>query len=106
MDLAELFAQGGPLMWVILAASVVGVGVFFERLWSTQRAKVLPRSFVDRIKALQGKDGILSVSVIHGFMAADVPEVGTRILVVSDGDKAKGDRENRRQLLERGKARG
>ncbi|MGF2227008.1 M81 family metallopeptidase [Brucella sp. NF 2653] len=32
------------------------------------------RSFVDRIKALQGKDGILSISVIHGFMAADVPE--------------------------------
>lgn len=49
------------------------------------------RSFVDRIKALQGKDGILSVSVIHGFMAADVPEMGTRILVVSDNDKAKGD---------------
>lgn len=55
MDLAELFAQGGPLMWVILAASVVGVGVFFERLWSTQRAKVLPRSFVDRIRALVAK---------------------------------------------------
>ena len=34
------------------------------------------RSFVDRIKALQGKDGMLSVSVIHGFMAADVPEMG------------------------------
>ncbi len=49
------------------------------------------RSFVDRIKALHGKDGILSVSVIHGFMAADVPEMGTRILVVTDGDKAKGD---------------
>lgn len=49
------------------------------------------RSFVDRIKALQGKDGILSVSVIHGFMAADVPEMGTRIMVVTDNDKAKGD---------------
>jgi microcystin degradation protein MlrC len=49
------------------------------------------RSFVDRIKALQGKDGVLSVSVIHGFMAADVPEMGTRIMVVTNGDKAKGD---------------
>ena len=49
------------------------------------------RSFVDRIKALHGKDGMLSVSVIHGFMAADVPEMGTRILVVTDDDKAKGD---------------
>ncbi|MDW6023990.1 M81 family metallopeptidase [Mesorhizobium sp. BAC0120] len=49
------------------------------------------RSFVDRIKALQGRDGVLSVSVIHGFMAADVPEMGTRIMVLTDGDKAKGD---------------
>ncbi|WP_269931238.1 M81 family metallopeptidase [Aminobacter sp. HY435] len=49
------------------------------------------RSFVDRIKALHGKDGILSVSVIHGFMASDVPEMGTRIVVVTDNDKAKGD---------------
>ncbi|WP_284162735.1 M81 family metallopeptidase [Frigidibacter sp. SD6-1] len=46
------------------------------------------RSFVDRIKALEGQDGILSISVIHGFMAADVPEMGTRILVVADGDAA------------------
>lgn len=49
------------------------------------------RSFVDRIKALHGKDGILSVSVIHGFMAADVPDMGTRIIVVTNNDKAKGD---------------
>lgn len=49
------------------------------------------RSFVDRLKALQGKDGVLSVSVIHGFMAADVPEMGTRIIVVTDNDRAKGE---------------
>ncbi len=47
------------------------------------------RSFVDRLKALEGRDGILSVSVIHGFMAADVPEMGTRIVVVADGDRAR-----------------
>jgi microcystin degradation protein MlrC len=49
------------------------------------------RSFVDRAKALQSKDGVLSVSIIHGFMAADVPEMGTRILVVTDNAKTKGD---------------
>lgn len=49
------------------------------------------RSFVDRLKAMQGTDRILSISVIHGFMAADVPEMGTRILVVTDNDKQKGD---------------
>ena len=50
------------------------------------------RGFVDRIKALQGRDGVLSVSPIHGFMAADVPELGTRMLVITDNDRAKGDR--------------
>jgi microcystin degradation protein MlrC len=48
------------------------------------------RSFVDRMKALQGKDGILSVSLIHGFMAGDVPELGTQVMVVSDGNAAAG----------------
>ncbi|TIW90729.1 MAG: M81 family metallopeptidase, partial [Mesorhizobium sp.] len=43
------------------------------------------------VKALHGKDGVLSISIIHGFMAADVPEMGTRILVVTNNDKAKGD---------------
>lgn len=55
MDLAELFEQGGPLMWVILTASVVGVAVFLERLWSLQRSRVLPRAFVDRIRAMVTK---------------------------------------------------
>jgi microcystin degradation protein MlrC len=50
------------------------------------------RGFVDRIKALEGKDGVLSVSVAHGFPYADVPDVGARILVVTDGRKADGDR--------------
>ena len=50
------------------------------------------RGFVDALGELQGKDGILSISVIHGFMAADVAELGTRILVVSDGQKDAGDR--------------
>ena len=56
LDLPELFEQGGPLMWAILVASIVGVAVFFERLWSLQPGKVLPRSFVDRIRALVSKD--------------------------------------------------
>ena len=58
-------------------------------MWPTSREPM--RGFVDRLKALQGHDGILSISVIHGFMAADVPDMGTRILVVTDNAKTKGD---------------
>lgn len=46
------------------------------------------RSFVDRLLAAEGRDGILSVSVIHGFQAADVPEVGMKVLAYADGDPA------------------
>ncbi|HUG60689.1 MAG TPA: M81 family metallopeptidase, partial [Methylomirabilota bacterium] len=48
------------------------------------------RGFVDRLKRLHGQGPILSASLIHGFMAADVPEMGTRVLVVTDGDAAAG----------------
>lgn len=42
------------------------------------------RGYVDRIKALEGKDGVLSISVVHGFSAADVPDVGIKIIVITD----------------------
>ncbi|MCF3934590.1 M81 family metallopeptidase [Acuticoccus sp. M5D2P5] len=44
------------------------------------------RSFVDRMMALEGKDGILSVSIAHGFQAGDVYDVGTKVLVIADGE--------------------
>ena len=49
------------------------------------------RSFVDRISALEGKDGVLSISLVHGFPWGDCPEMGTKILVVTDNAKGKGD---------------
>jgi microcystin degradation protein MlrC len=58
------------------------------------------RSFVDRLRALQGEDGILSASLIHGFMAGDVPEMGTQVLVVADGDRDKAAALARRLGLE------
>ncbi|MES2937199.1 MAG: M81 family metallopeptidase [Pseudomonadota bacterium] len=47
------------------------------------------RGFVDRIQALEGKDGVLSVSITHGFAWGDVPDMGTKVLVYTDGDAAK-----------------
>ncbi len=49
------------------------------------------RGFVDRMSALEGKDGILSVSLGHGFPWGDTPEVGVRVLVVADGDRARAE---------------
>jgi microcystin degradation protein MlrC len=49
------------------------------------------RSFVDRIKALEGRNNILSVSVVHGFMAGDVPDLGTKVIVITDDATDQGD---------------
>jgi microcystin degradation protein MlrC len=52
----------------------------------------LMRAFVDKTAALEGKDGVLSVSIGHCFPYADVPELGGRILVITDNDKPQADR--------------
>jgi microcystin degradation protein MlrC len=44
------------------------------------------RDFVDAMQAREGKDGILSLSVAHGFPWGDHPRVGTRALAICDGD--------------------
>lgn len=48
-------------------------------------------SFVARQKSFEGRDGVLSVSFVHGFPHADVPEMGSRVLVYTDNAKASGD---------------
>ncbi|MBM3558025.1 MAG: M81 family metallopeptidase, partial [Alphaproteobacteria bacterium] len=50
------------------------------------------RGFVDGMSALEGKNGVLSVSLAHGFPWGDVADMGTKVLVVTDGKKAEGDR--------------
>ncbi len=48
------------------------------------------RGFVDRMLAQEGRDGIRSISAIHGFQAADVYDVGSKMLVYAD-DRAAGE---------------
>ncbi len=46
------------------------------------------RAFVDRIQALEGKNGVLSISVTHGFPWGDVADMGTKVFVYTDNDPA------------------
>jgi microcystin degradation protein MlrC len=50
------------------------------------------RGLVDEIRAMEGTGSILSVSIIHGFMASDVPELGSRIIVITDDDVETGEK--------------
>jgi microcystin degradation protein MlrC len=47
------------------------------------------RGFVDDMMAMEGQDGILSVSLAHGFPWGDVADMGTRALVITDDDPQK-----------------
>lgn len=48
--------------------------------------------FVQRMQALEGRDGVLSISLTHGFPWGDVPDMGTKLLVYTDDRRAEGDR--------------
>jgi microcystin degradation protein MlrC len=48
-------------------------------------------SFLRKIRGLEGRDGVLSISIAHGFPWGDVAQAGTRVLVVTDGAKADGE---------------
>jgi microcystin degradation protein MlrC len=41
---------------------------------------------------MEGKNGVLSISIGHCFPYADVPEMGGRILVITDNNKAQADK--------------
>jgi microcystin degradation protein MlrC len=84
-------------LFTICADSVAGkiqpvMARYDCRMMGTYRTPVEPmKSFVERMKYAEGRDGILSVSLAHGFAFADVAEMGTQTLVVADGDVTKAE---------------
>ncbi|HEX5269231.1 MAG TPA: M81 family metallopeptidase, partial [Gemmataceae bacterium] len=44
------------------------------------------RSFMDEVRALETRPGILAASFLPGFAYADVPQMGPSVVVVADGD--------------------
>jgi microcystin degradation protein MlrC len=67
----------------------VAAAVDCEMLVVMHTSRQPARGFVDRIQALEGKDGILSISVSHGFAWGDTEHMGTQVLVYADGDAKK-----------------
>ncbi|MBE9638619.1 M81 family metallopeptidase [Salipiger mangrovisoli] len=68
------------------------VSVFDVRMMDVLPTSIQPmRGFVDDMIALEGSGSILAVSAIHGFMAGDSPDLGAKIVVVTDAARAAGD---------------
>jgi len=49
------------------------------------------KSFVRRLRELESESDILSISIAHGFPWGDVAEIGTKVLVITDGNPVRGE---------------
>ena len=50
------------------------------------------KSFLTKVKSLERQKDIVSISIAHGFLWGDVSDMGTRILVLTDGNPSVGAR--------------
>ena len=48
----EIVRAGGPVMWPIILCSVTAAAIVFERLWTLQDRRVLPRDLTARVQQI------------------------------------------------------
>jgi len=91
IDYAERADDLFTLMQRTLNGEIEPVMALFDckvmGLFPTTRQGPMP-GFIDELFAAEGKDGILSLSLNHGFPWADVPNAGAKMLAVADRDPA------------------
>ncbi len=60
----ELMQKGGPIMWIIMAASVTAMAVFLERLFHLHRAQINSDDFMEGIyNVLKRRNVVEAVSI-------------------------------------------
>ncbi|MBI5380383.1 MAG: MotA/TolQ/ExbB proton channel family protein [Opitutae bacterium] len=60
----SLFAQGGPMMWVLFALGTVGLVFFVERTLFLHRGQIRAKAFVDGIKNILAKRRIVEALTV------------------------------------------
>jgi biopolymer transport protein ExbB len=45
----EIIQAGGPMMWPIIACSIMAAAIVLERLWTLQQKRVLPRELTEQV---------------------------------------------------------
>jgi microcystin degradation protein MlrC len=92
------FVDCAESAWLLASETVAGRIKPVMSVYDPKMIEVFPtstqpmRQFVDDVIKLEnGTPDIWSISVIHGFMAGDVPEMGAKILVVTNDSQDVGD---------------
>ncbi len=56
--MVELFIKGGPFMWPLLFALIVGIAMAFVKFWALTKASINTRKFLAKIKGALSTGGI------------------------------------------------
>lgn len=59
LSLPELLANGGPVLWLILATSAVAVAVFMERFLHCHRAQINSVEFLNGVRNVLKRDNVV-----------------------------------------------
>lgn len=73
--LADWWAMGGWVMWVLLGMSVLVVAIVLERLWSLRRGAVIPRRFMTKVMEHWNKREIREVLALCGGTNVSIARV-------------------------------
>jgi biopolymer transport protein ExbB len=52
MTVWEFFVKGGPLMWPLLACSIIALAIIIERLFTLRRDKIIPVELIEEVERL------------------------------------------------------
>jgi len=82
MSLIEYFRQGGPVMYFILAASIIGLAVFIERIVYLNKVKknalIIMEKMREKLKGLR-LDEAMAVCENHPGPAANIIRAGLEV---------------------------
>ncbi len=83
-----VFNQGGPLMYLILLGSIIGLAVFLERIFHLQRARVDTNKLMDQLRALIGQGKIDEAIEVCRRTPGPVAHILSAGLARNTGDRA------------------
>ncbi|TDJ55442.1 MAG: MotA/TolQ/ExbB proton channel family protein [Ignavibacteria bacterium] len=81
MNFFEIFLKGGVVMWLILASSVIGLSVVFDRFLFLRKAKINVPAFMVRLRGLIKKkdiSGAVSVCMEEKSPIANIVRKGLK----------------------------